>query len=52
MGVPIVAIISELGQINNFIPGTFDKVDLIFYFLGTIAPILLFKKSNNTHELF
>tara|TARA_B110000027_G_C15877869_1_gene194055 strand:- start:14 stop:496 length:483 start_codon:yes stop_codon:yes gene_type:complete len=44
IGVPILAIFSELGQINNFIPGTFDTIDLLFYIFGLLIPIFLFKK--------
>lgn len=44
IGVPILAIFSELGQINNFVPGTFDIIDLLFYIFGFLVPLFLFKK--------
>lgn len=43
--IPIIAIISELGQLTNIVPGTFDPVDLTFYLLGTILPFLIVKSS-------
>jgi hypothetical protein len=44
IGVPILVIFSELGQINNFVPGTFDIIDLLFYIFGFLVPLFLFKK--------
>ncbi|SNR33382.1 hypothetical protein SAMN04487979_103116 [Flavobacterium sp. ov086] len=43
--VPIIAIISELGQILKIVPGTFDIIDLLMYLLGTTLPFLIYKKS-------
>ena len=43
--VPMVAIFSEIGQLFEIVPGTFDIFDLIFYLLGTVLPILLFTNS-------
>jgi hypothetical protein len=43
--VPLISIISELGQINKIIPGTFDIIDLLMYLLGTILPFIIYKKS-------
>tara|TARA_B100001939_G_scaffold172312_1_gene148506 strand:+ start:6960 stop:7409 length:450 start_codon:yes stop_codon:yes gene_type:complete len=40
--VPIVAILCEFGQLFKFIPGTFDKFDIIFYILGVFIPILIY----------
>ena len=40
--VPIIAIVSEIGQLFGIIPGTFDIFDLTFYIGGTILPILIF----------
>ena len=42
--IPLVAIFSEIFQIFDFIPGTFDFVDLSFYILGFILPFIIFKK--------
>lgn len=43
--VPFIAICSELGQFIGFIQGTFDFLDIVFYMMGTILPLLLFKQS-------
>ena len=43
--VPMVAIFSEIGQLFEIVPGTFDIFDLIFYLLGTVLPILIFTNS-------
>ncbi|PIF30804.1 hypothetical protein CLU81_1254 [Flavobacterium sp. 9] len=43
--VPIIAIMSELGQILKIVPGTFDIIDLLMYLLGTTLPFLIYKKS-------
>lgn len=43
--VPLISIISELGQILKIIPGTFDIIDLLMYLLGTILPFIIYKKS-------
>lgn len=46
--MPILAIASELGQLLNLIPGTFDIIDLIFYILGTIMPLIIYNKQSST----
>ena len=43
--VPMVAIFSEIGQLFEIVPGTFDIFDLIFYLLGTVLPVLIFTNS-------
>jgi hypothetical protein len=35
---PTVGLFSELGQLVEIIPGTFDKMDLLLLFLATIIP--------------
>lgn len=40
-----IAIISEIGQYFNLIPGTFDVVDLIFYALGAIIPLIIYNNN-------
>ena len=45
--IPLVAIFSEIFQIFDFIPGTFDFVDLSFYILGFILPFIIFKNHFN-----
>ncbi|NDH69333.1 MAG: hypothetical protein EBY22_15830 [Gammaproteobacteria bacterium] len=44
MILPFIAIISEFGQIFRLVPGTFDWVDLLFYFIA----IFLILNSSNT----
>ena len=39
--IPIIAIFSEVGQLSNIVPGTFDPIDLVFYLLGTFSPFLI-----------
>lgn len=48
--IPLIAIFSEIGQVINLIPGTFDFCDLLFYILGFSIPILL--TFNNKHSKF
>lgn len=43
--IPFIAVFSELGQLLNVVPGTFDVVDLAFYIIGAITPFVIF--SNN-----
>ena len=43
--IPLISIISELGQIFKIITGTFDIIDLLMYVLGTILPFIIYKKS-------
>lgn len=43
--VPIISILSEIGQIVNIVPGTFDFSDLLMYLLGTILPLIIYRKS-------
>ena len=40
--IPFIAISSELGQLFNIIPGTFDPIDLTFYITGAISPFIIF----------
>lgn len=35
---PTVGLVSELGQLVGFIPGTFDKVDFLLLLLATVLP--------------
>jgi hypothetical protein len=41
--VPVVALGSELGQLINFIPGTFDLTDLVIYIFFICLSILSVK---------
>ena len=40
--IPLVAILSELGQLFGIVSGTFDIVDLTFYIVGVISPLIFF----------
>jgi len=40
--IPFIAISYEMGQLFNIIPGTFDALDLIFYIMGAISPLIFF----------
>lgn len=42
-GLPMIAIGSEIGQYFNLVVGTFDGADLLFYCLGILLPLLLYK---------
>ncbi len=49
--IPIIALFSEIGQLLQVLPGTFDFIDLVFYLFGFIIPfkfsnILLIPKTN------
>ncbi|MNU12783.1 hypothetical protein D3C71_08140 [compost metagenome] len=52
LSIPIVAVFSEFLQLFKIIPGTFDLLDVIFYFLGIIIPyyistIIIFKSKKH-----
>jgi hypothetical protein len=41
----IISLISEIGQLYDFMQGTFDLLDVLFYLIGFLLPVLLnFKK--------
>lgn len=40
----IFTIGSELGQLINFVPGTFDKIDLLLSSLAFIFPFIIIKR--------
>jgi len=50
--VPFIAVCSELGQLTGFTKGTFDFLDIIFYIIGSLLPLLLFKQSITYHLKF
>lgn len=41
--VPLFAFGSEIGQLLNLLPGTFDSLDLTFYALGTVCPFMIYQ---------
>lgn len=49
--IPFIAIVSEMGQATDLFPGTFDPLDLFFYFLGLTCPLLLIFKNKNLQNL-
>lgn len=40
--LPMVAIISEIGQLVKIVPGTFDSLDLVMYLIGTVLPFFIY----------
>lgn len=38
---PTIGVFSEIGQLVNIVPGTFDPVDLVLLILATLIPFLL-----------
>lgn len=49
--IPCIAIASEIGQATDLVPGTFDPLDLFFYFSGLTSPLLLIFKNKNLQTL-
>ena len=47
--IPILAIVSELLQLNGLVFGTFDWRDILFYLLGSMIPILQIINSKINH---
>ncbi|WP_291151809.1 hypothetical protein [Flavobacterium sp. UBA7680] len=43
--IPFVSLLSEVLQAIKVIPGTFDKIDLVMYLLGTSLPFIFYKKT-------
>jgi hypothetical protein len=41
--IPVIVILSEIGQKLLIVPGTFDLMDLLFYILGVIMPLVAFR---------
>lgn len=42
--MPVIAFLSEAGQFFKIIPGTFDWMDLAMYLLGTLFPLMIYRK--------
>lgn len=40
--IPIIALLSEFGQLLKLVPGTFDVIDIFFYLFGLIIPFIIF----------
>ncbi len=40
--LPLIAILSEIGQLFKIVPGTFDTIDILFYILGTFSPFIFY----------
>ena len=43
--IPLIAIISEIGQKIGIVPGTYDHHDLFFYIIGFLTPIVFSTKT-------
>ena len=43
--VPAIAVLIEFGQLFHIVSGTFDILDLTFYLVGAVLPILIFTNS-------
>ena len=41
--IPFLSLSSESFQFYNLIPGTFDLMDMTFYLIGAVLPIIIFK---------
>lgn len=41
--IPFLSLSSEFVQFYNLIPGTFDLMDMTFYLIGAVLPIIIFK---------
>ena len=48
-GMPIMAIMSEVGQFFKIIPGTFDWMDMIMYVLGTAFPLEIYRRTRTNN---
>lgn len=44
LNIPLIIIVSEIGQLLLIVPGTYDIKDLSFYLLGTILPFFCLRK--------
>ena len=40
---PILGIFAEMGQYFRIVPGTYDRLDLIFCLIGSLLPFILIK---------
>jgi len=45
IGLPIIALLSEIGQSISIVSGTFDWIDIAMYLTGFILPFIINKKS-------
>ena len=45
IGLPIIALLSEIGQSISIVPGTFDWIDIAMYLFGFMLPFIINKKS-------
>ena len=48
--LPMIAILSEMGQLFQVVPGTFDIIDIVFYVAGSFLPFVIFRKNQDTRE--
>lgn len=45
ISLPIIALLSEIGQFISIIPGTFDWTDIAMYLIGFTSPFIIYKKT-------
>lgn len=45
IGLPIIALLSEIGQSISIVQGTFDWIDIAMYLIGFMLPFIINKKS-------
>jgi len=44
LNIPLIIIVSEIGQLFLIVPGTYDIKDLSFYLFGTVLPFFCLHK--------
>lgn len=49
--IPFIAVFSEFAQLFKIIPGKFDNIDLLFYTLGLLLPLIIFYKNLKFKQL-
>lgn len=49
--LPMIAILSEIGQLFGVISGIFDWADILCYLIGFILPYIFLKKSINSKTI-
>ncbi|MCG2611803.1 hypothetical protein LZZ90_09835 [Flavobacterium sp. SM15] len=47
--MPIMAVLSEVGQFFKIFPGTFDWMDVVMYLLGTVFPLMICRKNKTNN---
>ena len=50
LSLPMISILFEVLQYYNYFNGTFDIVDIFFFLMGSLLPILINKKMKNENS--